>query len=157
SGTSQRTMQLFAYVFYLRAMYRNGKYVETVSTADSVIDRFRLRPAFHQLDTGESKGTYLTDETLANAIYLFSRLGRISGAKTDAERFLGIIRYLDIRDELLSTINLAFFISNDDDNDILEDAASLAGAAMSGALGPLPRVAIKASWIEKNRDGTRGF
>lgn len=157
AGTTQKTMQLFAYVFYLRAMYDSEKYEEIVSTADTVIDKFRLSPAFHQLDIGESRGTYLTDETLANAIYLYSRLARIKNAKTDAERFLAIVRYLDVREELLSTIKLGFFISNDDDNDILEDAASLAGAAMSGALGPLPRAAIKAAWIDKSGDRAQGF
>ncbi|VIO73294.1 hypothetical protein CI1B_48990 [Bradyrhizobium ivorense] len=157
AGTSQRTMQLFAYAFYLRAMYRNGKYAETASAAESAIQKFHLSPSFHQLDLAETSGTYLTDETNANAIFLYARLGRITGASTDADKFLSIVRYLDIRDELLSTIKLGFFIGEDDDNDILESAAGLATAAMSGALGVLPRAAIKASWIQRDGGQAQGF
>ncbi len=86
--------------------------------------KFHLSPSFHQLDLAETSGTYLTDETNANAIFLYARLGRITGASTDADKFLSIVRYLDIRDELLSTIKLGFFINEDDDNDILESAAA---------------------------------
>jgi hypothetical protein len=153
-GISFEYIDLFISTFIIKKLLGTEEYSDVLVETNRLITSYNLTPNFHQVDQTE-KSTYLAKDTMSNIILFYNYVAQNRIAQDDSVRFYWLVKYLGVRAQLRSAIEL--FNSTEIDDSMLKDAASLAVEAANGRIDEAARQQIAAAWITKNDEGRKAY